>query len=202
MKKNILSFALLSALTTTATAEGLYAVVDVGQTTAKDVCVGMPAGFSCNEKATAFKFSGGYQLTPNLGVEVGYGILGSSKISGTDTSSGFPITINADAKLTTLQVAAIGTFPLSDSFSLIGKLGVASSTVKLNGTGSGLGVTVAIPETSATSTKLAYGIGAQFDLSKNLGIRTQYENLGEVGDVNTTGTAKVSLISAGLVLKF
>jgi len=193
MKTKILAAALLSALSTSAMAEGAYVAVDVGQTTAKDMCSGLPAGFSCSEKATAFRFGGGYQFTPNLGIEANYGILGKGTASGTVLGTAF----NGEAKFKTLQVAATGTFPLADTFSLIGKLGIARTSVDTSATGGGFS-----SSSSATSTKLAYGIGAQFDLSKSLGIRAQYENLGEVGDVNTTGTAKVSLISAGVVLKF
>jgi OOP family OmpA-OmpF porin len=202
MKKNIFAIALLSALTSTAMAEGLYAAIDVGQSTAKDACTGIPAGFSCNEKATAFRFGGGYQFTPNFGIEANYGILGAIKASGNDTTSipGTPIAMSIDAKPSTLQVAATGNFPISDSFSLIGRLGIARTTLKVNGSGSALGVTVTVPEQSTTSTNLAYGIGAQVDLSKSVGIRAQYENFGEVGDVNST--TKISMISAGVVLKF
>lgn len=205
MKKKILSIALLSALTTTATAEGLYAAVDVGQSTAKEACTGAAAaGVSqCTEKAPAFRFGGGYQFTPNLGIEANYGILGSVKASGTDTSiPGTPITINMDIKPTTLQVAATGHFPITDSFSLIGKLGVARTTLKLNAAGSFLGVTVSIPEQSTTSINPAFSIGAQYDFSRNIGVRAQYENFGEVGDDVNTPKVKLSMISAGLVLKF
>jgi len=205
MKNKILAVALLSALTTTATAEGLYAAVDVGQSTAKDACTNAAAaGMSCNEKATAFRFGGGYQFTPNFGIEANYGILGSAKASGTDTTSipGSTITINMDIKPTTLQVAATGQFPITDSFSLIGKLGIARTTLKLNATGSISGVTVSIPEQSSTSTNPAFGIGGQYDFSKNIGVRAQYENFGEVGDDVNTPKFKLSLISAGLVLKF
>ncbi len=192
MKTKILAAALLSALSTSAMAEGPYAAVDIGQTTAKDMCAGS-TGFTCNETATAFRFGGGYQFTPNFGIEANYGILGKPTMSGTVLG----VAINGEAKLNTLQVAATGTYPVADAFSLIGKLGIARTTVDVTASGGGFS-----SSQSATSTKLAYGIGAQYDVSKTFGVRAQYENLGEVGDVNTTGTAKVSLISAGVVFKF
>ncbi len=186
MMKKILSVALLSALSTTAMAEGLYAAIDVGQSTNKDVCVGVPAGVSCNESGTAFRFGGGYQFTPNLGVEVNYGLLASSKASDGVTS--------AEVKPTALQVAATGTFPIADAFSLIGKLGIARTSADFSATG--------FTSTSTTSTKLAYGIGAQYDLSKTIGVRAQYESLGEIADPNAVTTYKTSMISAGAVFKF
>ena len=197
MKKSILAAALLSALTSTAMAEGFYGAVDMGQATYEITCSGLPTGFSCNDTDTVFRFGGGYQFTPNVGIEANYGKLGSYKVSGTDFSAGFPIVASGEAKLATLQIAATGTFPVSDSFSLIGKLGIARTTADMSVTASGGGITLSDSE-SVTSTKLAYGIGAQYNLSKSVGVRAQYEDLGEVGD----GHIKLSLLSAGIVFQF
>ena len=187
MKTKILAVTLLSVLSTSAMAEGLYAAVDVGQSTNKDICKNIIGATSCNESGTAFRFGGGYQFNQNFGVEVNYGILGKTTVSGGGVSG--------EAKPTTLQVAATGTFPIADAFSLIGKLGIARTSADFSGTGSAT--------QSTTSTGLAYGIGAQYDLSKSMGVRAQYETLGEIGDMNIVGvTAKISMISAGVVLKF
>lgn len=183
--KKILSIVLLSALSTTAMAEGLYAAVDVGQSTAKDACAGVGVGVSCNESGTAFRFGGGYQINPNLGVEATYGILGSAKASAGSNS--------AEVKPKTLQLSATGTFPVGNEISVIGKLGIARTSADFTATG--------FASQSTTSTKLAYGFGAQYDLSKNMSVRAQYESLGEIADP-ITGTYKVSLFSAGVVMKF
>ena len=167
-------------------AEGLYAAVDVGKSTAKDACASL--GSSCTDSGTAYRLGGGIQLTPNLGIEASYGIMASVKASG---SLG-----NAEYKPKTLQVSATGKFPIAGPFSLIGKVGLARTTVDLSATNS-----LGSYSPSATSTKLAWGVGAQFDLSNSLGIRAQYENFGDVGDANT-GTAKISMISVGVVMKF
>ncbi len=103
---------------------------------------------------------------------------------------------NFEDKPKILKVSATGKFPIAGPFSLIGKVGIARTTVDLSATNS-LGSYSA----NATSTKLAWGVGAQFDLSDSLGIRAQYEDFGDVGDANT-GTAKISMISAGVVMKF
>jgi OOP family OmpA-OmpF porin len=76
---------------------------------------------------------------------------------------------------------------------LIGKLGIARTEIKLSG---------GVANVNATRTSLAYGIGAQYDFTKSVAVRAQYEGLGTVGDANTTGTTKVTLLSAGVVLKF
>lgn len=188
MRKKLLAIALLSALTTTAFAEGMYAAVDIGQSTNKDACAGLGAGVSCNDSGTAFRFGGGYQFTPNLGVEANYGILASAKV----TWVGF----SGEIKPRSLQVSIIGKFPVDDAVSVIGKLGIARNSADFSATGAA--------SQSTTSTNLAYGIGVQYDFSKGLGVRGQYESLGEISDPPTANPAtyKVSMISVGLVLKF
>lgn len=166
-----------------AMAEDFYGAFDVGQTTAADACTGAPSVFKCEETATAYRIAGGYQFAPMWGAEVSYGDYGKATL----------ITTLADWQLSGLQVSGTGTFPLGAAFSLIGKLGFAQTTIKLSGGGTSI---------SATSTKLAYGIGAQYSFAGNIAVRAQYEDLGEVGDTDTTGTSKVSLLSAGIVFKF
>lgn len=200
MKKITLALLLSSAamsISAFAADQGGYVAVDVGQSTAKDACSGT-TGISCTDSGTAYRFGVGYQLNPDLAVEANYGVMASAKASGTLSGA----TINAEVKPKTLQVAAIGIFPVADAFALLGKLGIARTTIDSTGTCSGASCLVPSMSKSATSTKLAYGIGAQYDVSKSVGIRAQYEYLGEVGDTNTTGTAKISLVSAGVVFKF
>lgn len=202
MKNKILSIALLSALTSTAMAGGFYGAVDLGQATAKGACSGLPTGYSCTDSDTAFRFGGGYQFTPNVGVEANYGILGSGKVSGSVTVGGVTYTDSIEAKFTTLQIAAIGTFPVANSFYLLGKLGIAQTTQDLSWAYRATNGTSGSGSDSKTDTNLAYGIGAQFDISKTVGVRAMYENLGESGDDVNTAKVKLSLLSAGVVFKF
>lgn len=185
--KKILSVVLFTALSTTAMAEGLYIAVDAGESTAKDACASL--GSSCTDSGMAYRLGAGLQFTPNLGVEASYAIMGSVKASG--------IFGNAEYKPQIMQVSATGTFPISGPFSLIGKVGLARTTVDLNAYNS-----FGSYSPSATTTQLAWGVGAQFDFANRLGIRAQYEDFGQVGDSNTTGTAKLTMMSAGLVVKF
>lgn len=197
MKK--IFWALLLSATISAPAfasdQAFYGALDIGQTKAGDACStsGLPAGSTvadCKETATLYRIAGGYQFAPMWGLEVSYGDYGKANM-GTANVPGFGTIAAGDWKLSGLQVSGTGTFPLGNAFSLIGKVGIARTDLKLTAM-----------SLSSTTTKLAYGIGAQYDFTKSVAVRAQYENLGTVGDTNTTGTAKVSLLSAGVVLKF
>lgn len=194
-----LTAALVSAaLTTPALADSSsfpYVALDVGQTTAKDACstAGLPAGSTvsgCKDSAAGLRVSLGTDVGQNFSAEVGYASYGSASL-GTAT---IPLrgTVSAgNWKLSGFQLAGIGALPVSDTFFVTGKVGLASTKIALD-----------VGGVSATSTNLMWGLGVKFKVNSDLAIRAQYENLGTVGDTNTTGTAKVSVLSAGVVYQF
>lgn len=195
---------ILGATVSPAMADGYYGALDVGQTKAGDACNtnGLPVGLTlvgagCKDTATLYRIAGGYQFTPMWGAEVSYGAYGKATMGTAPLfTPGIGILSTGDWQLSGIQVSGTGTFPLGDAFSLIGKLGIARTDLKF----SGGGLSPQPPMT--TTTKLAYGIGAQYELTKRVAVRAQYEDLGTIGDAITTGTSKVTLLSAGVVYKF
>jgi len=174
-----------------------YAAFDIGQSRAKDACTGIPAGISCDDTDTAYRLAGGYQFTPMWGAELSYADLGKDTMSGTYLGA----QVTGDAKATSFQLAGTGTFPISSGFSVIGKLGIARTELKVSATATVPGFS-ASASAKDTSTKAAYGIGVQYDFNKTVSARAQYEDLGKVGDDATTGTSKLTLVSAGVLFKF
>jgi len=118
-----------------------------------------------SEDDTGFKIFGGYQFHRNIAAELGYGLLFDK--SGVD--------------LTSIEAVAVGIFPLANQFSLIGKLGFAM--LEADGPGG-----------SADETELTWGIGAQYDLTRNLGFRLQFQRY-EADDA-------IDFISLGVVWRF
>jgi OmpA-OmpF porin, OOP family len=197
---NLLAILLLAISPPAAMAENsnLYGAIDLGQSTSEDSCKNLPAGYSCTKTATAYRISGGYQFTPTLGIEVGYGDYGTTKLSAIAIPG---LTWNAEAKMSGLTLAATGSFPISESFSLLGKLGIARTSVKSSGSGAYLGTPLTPLSSSFSSTTATYGLGAQYSLTKSLAIRAQYDDLGVVGDA-TNGKSRITLLTAGVVVKF
>lgn len=131
-------------------------------------------------KPTSVRVGVGYQYTPNWAIETSYAALGNS----TDAKG-------LTAKLQAIQVAAVGSFPVANALSLTGKVGVAAAMLDVTG---GVG---------NTNVNLAFGIGAQYAVSKQFSVRVQYENLGRFGNAsNTTASMNGSLVSAGVVMNF
>ncbi len=189
--KFLLAILISGAAISPAMAGDFYAALDIGQSKGHDICTNNPAGVTgCQDTSTLYRIAGGYQLTPMWGAEASYADYGGSNIG-----TGFSTTGNWRAN--GFQVSGTGTFPVGNMFSIIGKLGIATTDFKMSA--SGLGASVGMNE---TTTKLAFGIGAKYDFTNNIAIRVQYEDLGTIGNTTTIGTTKFTILSAGLVYKF
>ena len=161
-----------------------YAALDAGQTKATDICQGGLPG--CANTATMYRVAAGGQFSDMLGVEFSYADYGKASLGSIGPAS-------ADWKLTGFELAGIGTFPFGDVFALTAKLGVAQTNLK---------VTAPNFSQSANSNTLAWGLGALFNINKGFAVRAQYEELGKVGDAATTGKTKVTLMTAGILVRF
>jgi OOP family OmpA-OmpF porin len=144
---------------------------------AADAYVGVNVGknqmdYSGVNSSTAIGVLGGYSFNQNVAAEVAYTNLGSADYYGTSITGHV------------FSVAAVGSLPLNKDFSLLGKLGVASSTYEVSGY-------------SESKSDLTYGIGAQYNVSKTVGIRLGYDSF-KVGSSYTKDSA---LISIGAVFK-
>lgn len=188
MIKNILAVALLTAATISTSAFAVdrpyYFALDIGRADMKDGCDD-PLGGTCKKTDIAYRIAGGYQFTPMWGTELSYGTYGKTIITG--------FTQIADYKARGFQVDGTGTLPLGNNFSVTGKLGLARIKVQSS---SSFGTE------NGSRTTPVYGIGVQYELTKNVAARAQYENLGRVGEEATTGRLKLTLLSAGVMFKF
>lgn len=125
------------------------------------------------DKDTAWKFSLGYQMNRNLSVELGYTNLGEVSAGGVDVEA------------TGWEVIGLYKFPVGNQFSIYGLAGIAMVEAEA----SFLGVTV-----SDDSTELTFGVGAQYDFSRNMGLRAQWQRYGADEDID--------VISIGVAIKF
>jgi OOP family OmpA-OmpF porin len=134
--------------TLSAHAEGLYLGGSVGSSHYNGDDIG---GASTDKNDIGYKVYGGYSFTPNVAVETGYVDLGKFSSSAGDVrGKGY-------------FVDAVGTYPLGNNFSALGRIGVFNGKLDTSLTGSGSG------------TNLKVGAGLQYDLSKTMSIRGEWE---------------------------
>jgi OOP family OmpA-OmpF porin len=86
------------------------------------------------------------------------------------------------ADIESYSVAGTGTIPLNERWSLIGKLGATENR----------------PDAGGNHTDVLLGVGVGYSLSKNVGVRLEYEDFGKLSDAGGSSKGK----NVGLSLKY
>lgn len=150
------------------------------------------------ERDTGYKLFGGYQFTPNLGVEAGYFDLGTTGYTATTVPAG---TLSGDMRLKGLNLDLVGTLPLAGRLSALGRVGVTS--IRASDSFSATGA-VSMPYASANpsqrSTNLKLGLGLMYDITDSLAVRAEAERYRLKDAVGNRGHA--DLFSVGLIYRF
>lgn len=153
------------------------------------------SGFDDNK--TSFQVNGGYQFTPEWGVELQYTYLGER--SGTVTAGGVTASFN-DVKLYQWGIAGTYTMAFTDAWFGRGKLGVSSNHVdSTTGTIPGVG-TVSIG--GGSHTDLLAGIGVGYRWNPNFSTRLEYEYFGKFESNNGNQTSNVKANNIGLRMQY
>lgn len=178
----------------TVQAEGIYVSLGLGKAkTSTDVNNSLITTVS-RSNGLAVNLEAGYAFTRNFGIELGYVNLGKSKDT-ISTSEVFTY------RFTSYFLAGTGTVPIGP-FSLFAKLGAANNRIAATDT---------VGSTSTTfdggRLSLMSGIGASLDVTKNIGMRVQYENFGKVSSASSSTVVndlkgKGQMWSIGLLYKF
>ncbi|WP_194715435.1 outer membrane beta-barrel protein [Noviherbaspirillum soli] len=156
-----------------------------------DFKINCEAGLSCSNPSVNVKLLAGYQFSPNFAVEGAYANYGTVKAS--DES------YKLKARLHSFTLAGLGIIPLSNEVQVFGKLGVHFSRGKLD---------VAYPyegisgSDSGHKTGLLLGAGVQYDFTRNLAGRFEYERLNFGSDTLLTDKNNLNVFSLGLLYKF
>jgi len=123
---------------------------------------------------TSFALLGGYTFNQYFAAEVAYTDFGSHDYAGTNVKS------------SALSASGVGSYPINEQFSVFAKLGFASTTLDPSGFA------------SESDSDMTYGIGGQFNVNKQVGIRLGYD----VYKVGTSPSADEKVTSIGGIFKF
>ncbi len=164
-----------------------------------------------DEKDTGLKLFGGYRFGDLLSIEAGYADFG--KASSRYTNGNYYD--NREQKASAWFSAIKADLPLgSTGLSAFGKLGLAYKKASQTHTASAanLGYLCKTCSGSKTSTDLYYGVGMQYDVSKQVSLRIEYEDFGNFGnkfsydasgaETAGSGRSKVQLWSIGVAFAF
>lgn len=153
-------------------------------------------GMSKDERDVAYKLFGGYQFNRHVAVEAGYFNLGKFGFTSTTTPAG---TLNGQIRLQGLNLDLVGTLPLTENLSAIGRIGAQAANARDRFSGTGA---VAVQNANPRKTEVNYKLGAglQYAFSPSLLMRAEAERyrvndaVGNRGDVN--------LFSVSLIIPF
>jgi OOP family OmpA-OmpF porin len=125
-----------------------------------------------NDDDTGFRILGGYQINRTFAAELGYGMLYDK----------------GDAEVTAWDLVGVASFPIANKFSVFGKLGFAMWEVKQRN----------VPffgTLKDDGTDLTFGVGLQYDVSRNLGVRAQWQRY-------DTDPEEADALTIGVIYRF
>lgn len=191
---------LADATTAFASDDGWYALVGAGQTTGNFndksshdgelTALGATGFASSMSTPTVYKLQLGYQINRNFAIEGGY--LASNNQTYNAIGGNLPAPFNMSTSTKGWNITVVGMLPLSEQFSLLGKMGIAaideSGTVSFGGRSA---------PASGSKTDLTYGIGAKYDFTKTIFGRFDVDNY-SVGSSTASSRGSVWMFDVGI----
>jgi OmpA-OmpF porin, OOP family len=147
---------------------------------AADMYVGVNVGSakidaSNLDTTTSFALLGGYTINEYFAAELAYSDFGSKDYPGFSLKS------------SAWSISGVGSYPFNEQFSVFAKLGFATTSTDTSGS-------------STSKSDLTYGIGGQYNVNKQIGIRLGYD-VYKVADP-TSATFDQTVTSIGGVFNF
>jgi OmpA-OmpF porin, OOP family len=159
---------------------GFYAGGSLGRSKAKDACANFGPAASCDDTDTAWRVLGGYRFNRNLATEIGYHDFGKSSIPG------------ASVDASAWEWVGVGSLP-AGPVSLYAKAGLYRGEAKGGGLAAGL---------SNTNTTWTAGLGVQYDLTRQLAIRGEWQKYPKMWGGNLGANTDIDVVSVGGVYRF
>jgi OmpA-OmpF porin, OOP family len=163
---------------------GFYAGAGFGSTKINDDGFDN-SGVDFDDSDTGFKVFGGYSFNPNFAIEATYFDLGEASGRFDD----FIGPVKFDVGVSGISASAVGVLPISDMFSLFGRLGYASYDIDAHANVGGESGSA-----SQSESDLVYGAGAALSFG-------QFEARAEFEAINVDG-GDANMISVGGLFRF
>jgi OOP family OmpA-OmpF porin len=190
MKKILAASAIALSGTLAATQASAQAFIggSLGQSDIDDeITTGLITSGTVDGKDTGWKLFGGYMFNQHFGVEGAYVDLGEVSYSG--DFNGSPVT-GGNVEVSGFNIAAIGSYPINEQFSVFGKIGLFLWDAEASDTTGGAPFSA-----KEDGTDISFGLGVGYNFTRNLGVRAEWE-------LFKTDDADASLISIGVLWRF
>ncbi|SEA12318.1 Outer membrane protein beta-barrel domain-containing protein [Thiothrix caldifontis] len=155
-----------------------YLGASMGSTTTDGFCDGFRA---CDNSDKSWKAFAGVRVNDNIVVEGGYVDFG--KQTGSHTSG------DISQQATAFTTAAVAGIPMNEQIEIFGKAGIARWTLeKTDSSGT----------TENTGTDVLVGVGADYNLGDNMGVRAEWERFKDVGST-ADHSGDIDMMSLGFI---
>jgi opacity protein-like surface antigen len=124
-----------------------------------------------------------------VSAEFGYSYLGKASANGTISGA----TVSATSKTTAYTASLVGLIPMGTKFGALIRLGFAAPKADITTTNAGVSTTQ-----HTSDLKVFGGLGAQFDFSKQLSARLEYERYNQ----GSLGPSYANVLSVGFTYLF
>lgn len=203
--------------------EDMYLVVTVGKSIKKHTPMqidndaamvkgGVPASAVKSTQTSGkngYKLQLGYQLNENFAVEGGYVNLGKTDYHADYNYKGpgllpptYTGTASRTAKISGFNIVGIASNPISEDLSVFAKAGGFYAQVKTDSSSAGAHAGLGNGSLDKTRWRGLMGVGANYRIDEDFGIRAEFERYNKLGDKNTVGTIDINMMSLGLIGKF
>ncbi len=143
-----------------------------------------------------FKLFGGYQFNRYLSVEGGFFEMGKFGFSANTLPNG---RLDGTLRLRGVNADLVGTLPVTDRFSIFGRVGANYAQVRDSFNGSGA-VVVTTPSVRKYGTHVKVGAGVEYAFTDALAMRAEYERYRINDGLRNKGD--VDFVSVGLLYRF
>lgn len=158
---------------------------------------GLASTISDDDTDIAFKIFGGYKFNKHFALEGGYFNLGQFGYTATTTPAG---SLTGKIKLQGLNIDAVGILPITQKFSAFGRIGMNYAEAKDSFASSGAVLAPSDPSPSKSEANYKLGLGIQYDFTKHVGMRAEWERYRINDAVGNDGD--IDLLSLGVVVSF
>jgi opacity protein-like surface antigen len=147
-------------------------------------------GLVADRRHTGYRVFGGRQLGAGLALEAAYFDLGNFSFSSGTTAGD---TLQGKTKMQGASLDLVGTLPLGDRLSLLGRIGGTYAKVRNTYTGT---APVANPSPNQREGNVKVGAGLQYAFGQNFMMRTEYERYRMNTGMGSRGNLDMISISA------
>ena len=160
---------------------------------------GITSTTSLDRSNTGWGANLGYRFGPYFALEGGYADLGKSSYTSAATAPAVD-SLQGSFKAHAWYLAPVGMYPISDRWSLLGKIGLTRASTNLSA--SSITGATAPSGISHSDTGWLLGVGTTYDITRNVYAKLEFDRFGNIGDSNTTGHTDVDQLGIGIGLRF